>query len=99
MLVRLIFAAVLLAGCAAPVIQPSLSHSPGCYPDIQTPQPGQRELSHDELVSRTPDYVDFHGIDTLDWSWTDQLPNSRTGCIVGLVIVVALIIATTTVWR
>lgn len=99
MLVRFLFAAVLLAGCAAPVIQPSLSHSADCYPDVRTPQPGKRELSHDELVNRTPDHVDFHGIETADWNWTDQLPDNKTGCIIGLVVVAVIIIATATVWR
>jgi hypothetical protein len=99
MLARFLVAAVLLAGCSAPVTRPSVSHSGDFESTRQSPPFARGELSDNPVVGRTPDGVCYHRLDTMDWSWTDQLPNSKAGCIIGLVIIAVIVIATATVWR
>ena len=99
MLVRLLFAAFLLAGCSVPVTGPLVSHPSNFESGLRCPPHGRRELSDNLTVGRTLDYVCYHSLDTMDWSWTDQLPDNKTGCIIGLVVVAVIIIASATVWR
>jgi hypothetical protein len=107
MLVRFLFAAFLLAGCAAPVTMPSLSHSADYESGHQarieaarTRPSGQRELPHDECVSRTPDYAGGVYIprDSI-WTGNHLEPGTKTACMVAVVIFVVVAIATVTVWR
>jgi hypothetical protein len=106
LLVRILFAAVLFAGCAAPVIQPSLSHPPDCESGhraeveaTRTLPPGRRELRSNLPVSRTPNHMDGVRIPR-DSTWTDLLPSGdKSACLVILVVTVIVAIATVTLWR
>ncbi len=106
MLLRFLFAAVLLAGCTAPVTRPSLSHSAAYEPDCQagidavrTSPQGQPGPLDNLLVPRTPGFVDTIGSDPWNTDWTSQLPGGKAGLIAFLLIIVVLAIATATFWR
>jgi hypothetical protein len=102
MLVRFLFAAVLLAGCSAPVIQPSPSHSAVCQPGCQavrTHSPGQREPAPDPLAEWGFGSAGTIGPDPWDADWANQLPGGKAGLIAFVIIVVVLAVATTTLWR
>jgi len=60
----------------------------------RTDAPGQRELP----VSLTAGQAGGVRMDTMDWNWVDQLPDNKTGCLIILVVVAVIIIASATFW-
>ncbi|GEM_PF-1948244 len=106
MFARFLFAAVLLAGCSAPVIRPSPTHSADCESGCQTGicaartdprlQPGLHSDLRFPLTSGFVDTVDFGIRDT---TWFNRLPSDNSACVVSLVIFLVVIIASATFWR
>ncbi len=102
MLVRFLFAAVLLAGCAAPVIMPSVSHpadlQPGCQAGIAWTNPqGQYKPPNLSLADLPPGSGDDFA--TRDTTWVDLLPRNKWGCIAGVIVLVVIVVASVTFWR
>lgn len=101
MLVRILSAVVLLAGCAAPVIQPSLSHSADYesgyragFEAALTHPSGQRELPTYLLINKTSDYIE--GFDVgFRVPFEKESPRARTiACVVTMVFVVVSAVVT-----
>lgn len=102
MLLRFLLAAVLLAGCTVPVATPSLSHSSDCESGcgaVRTHTPVRREVPNNLVAGRRPSFVDTIGSGSRNTDWTSQLPNNKSGCLIVLIVVVVLVIASATVWR
>jgi hypothetical protein len=106
MLARFLCAAVLLAGCTAPVTRPSLSqfadYEPDCRAGLDAAARDRRlepEPWTDLRFSPISGFVDTVDFGIRDTTWASLLPHDKWGCIAGVIVLVVPAIATATVWR